>query len=52
MCQYSAHPGIADSGFPGTVGWKTGFRFIKDKVLSITPDAGADQPADAGGQLL
>ena len=37
VCQYSAHLGIPESGFPGTVGWKTGFRYIKDKVFSVTP---------------
>ena len=44
VCQYSPYTGIPDSGFPGTVGWKTGFRFIKDKVFSVTPPQGAPAP--------
>ena len=37
VCQYSPHTGIVASGFPGTVGWKTGFRYLKDKVFSVSP---------------
>jgi len=29
VCQFSA--------YPGTVGWKTGFRFLRDQLLSATP---------------
>ncbi len=29
--------GMSVLGLPGTVGWKTGYRFIRDKVLSIIP---------------
>ena len=32
VCQFSEHP--------GTVGWKTGFRFIRDEVLERTSGAG------------
>ncbi len=35
-CQFSA--------YPGTVGWKTGFRFLRDQVLS----GGEEWPAGAG----
>lgn len=44
-------PGAADapwvcqfSEYPGTVGWKTGFRFLRDEVLSVTPPQGAPAP--------
>lgn len=30
--------------YPGTVGWKTGFRFIRDEVLSVTPPSGMAVP--------
>ena len=30
--------------YPGTVGWKTGFRFLRDEVLSVTPPAGMTAP--------
>ena len=30
--------------YPGTVGWKTGFRFLRDEVLSVTPPAGEAAP--------
>ena len=36
VCQYSA--------YPGTVGWKTGFRFLRDEVLSVTPPPGIAAP--------
>lgn len=36
VCQFS--------GYPGTVGWKTGFRFIRDEVLSVTPPPGEVAP--------
>ena len=29
VCQFSA--------YPGTVGWKSGFRFLRDQVFSVTP---------------
>ncbi|HTM32569.1 MAG TPA: hypothetical protein VL263_14760, partial [Vicinamibacterales bacterium] len=45
-CQYSPHAGIAESGYPGTVGWKTGFRAVKDKVFSVTAAPGL--PAATG----
>ena len=42
VCQFSEHP--------GTVGWKTGFRFIRDEVLSGPPvPAEGDDPCDAPG---
>ena len=44
-------PGVCQfSDFPGTVGWKTGFRFLKDEVLSgpsVPP--GSDDPCDQPG---
>jgi len=44
-------PGVCQfSGYPGTVGWKTGFRFLRDEVLSgpeVPP--GADDPCDQPG---
>ena len=36
VCQFSA--------YPGTVGWKTGFRYIRDEVLSVTPPSGQPVP--------
>ncbi|HEX6975759.1 MAG TPA: DUF3344 domain-containing protein, partial [Vicinamibacterales bacterium] len=36
VCQFSA--------YPGTVGWKTGFRYLRDEVLSVTPPAGTPAP--------
>jgi hypothetical protein len=36
VCQYSQ--------YPGTVGWKTGFRFLRDEVLSVTPPSGIAAP--------
>ena len=33
VCQFSGHP--------GTVGWKTGFRFLRDEVFSVTAPANA-----------
>ena len=42
VCQFSE--------YPGTVGWKTGFRFLRDEVLSgpaVPPDA--DDPCDQPG---
>ncbi len=42
VCQFSA--------YPGTVGWKTGFRFLRDEVLSGPPVVpGADDPCDQPG---
>lgn len=32
------------SQYPGTVGWKTGFRFLRDQVLQVTPLAGSPLP--------
>ena len=37
VCQFSA--------YPGTVGWKSGFRFLRDEVLSITPEPPSPLPA-------
>ncbi len=38
------------SQYPGTVGWKSGFRFIRDEVLNPpTPVAGQPDPCDAPG---
>ena len=43
MCQFSE--------YPGTVGWKSGFRLIKDQILAPQPvpplDANGDDPCDA-----
>ncbi len=43
VCQFSA--------YPGTVGWKTGFKFLRDQLLNtpppLTPEG--DDPCDAGG---
>jgi hypothetical protein len=36
VCQFSR--------YPGTVGWKTGFRFLRDEVLSVTPPPGIAAP--------
>ena len=36
VCQFSE--------FPGTVGWKTGFRYLRDEVLSVTPPSGMPAP--------
>ena len=44
--------GLPVLDYPGTVGWKTGFRFIKDKVFSVTPNGTPANPLDAAGQLL
>ncbi len=47
VCQYSQ--------YPGTVGWKTGFRFLRDEVLSVTPPSGiappppGEEPCDQAG---
>ncbi len=42
VCQFS--------GFPGTVGWKTGFQFLRDAVLSGPPLLpNGDDPCDAPG---
>ena len=42
VCQFS--------GYPGTVGWKTGFRYLRDEVLSGPPAVpGQDDPCDAPG---
>ncbi len=43
-CQFDLHP--------GTVGWKTGFRYIKDEILSGPPvptDPNAEDPCDLPG---
>jgi hypothetical protein len=32
--------------FPGTVGWKTGYRFLRDEVFSITPALPALPPGE------
>ena len=38
------------SQYPGTVGWKSGFRFLRDEVLNPVPvPAGQDDPCDAAG---
>lgn len=36
VCQFA--------GYPGTLGWKTGFRFLRDEVLSVTPPPGQPTP--------
>jgi hypothetical protein len=36
VCQFSE--------YPGTVGWKSGFRFLRDEVFSITPQPPATTP--------
>ena len=36
VCQFSE--------YPGTVGWKTGFRFLRDEVLSVTPTPAPTTP--------
>ena len=44
VCQFS--------GYPGTVGWKSGFRFLRDQVVSTpAPPLAADgtDPCDAAG---
>jgi hypothetical protein len=41
-CQFAGHP--------GTVGWKTGYRFLRDQVLTPVPVApGQDDPCDLAG---
>ena len=38
-------PGCASSrSIPGTVGWKTGFRFLRDEVFSVTPTPPVTNP--------
>ena len=38
------------SDYPGTVGWKTGFRYIKDEVIGTTDGSPVPEPpADANG---
>lgn len=43
VCQFSGHP--------GTVGWKTGFLFLRDQVIGSSPPPapGAADPCDAPG---
>jgi VCBS repeat-containing protein len=42
VCQFSE--------YPGTVGWKTGFQFLRDEVLSgPAPLPGGEDPCDAPG---
>ena len=39
-------------GYPGTVGWKVGFKFYRDQLLSATPpplDAAGDDPCEVPG---
>ena len=36
VCQFS--------DYPGTVGWKSGYRFLRDEVLSVTPPNGVPAP--------
>ncbi|MCU0250441.1 MAG: hypothetical protein MUE61_09545 [Vicinamibacterales bacterium] len=36
VCQFSE--------YPGTVGWKTGFRFLRDQVFSVTPTPPVTNP--------
>ncbi len=35
------------SEYPGTVGWKSGFRFLRDEVFSVTPTPPATTPPTA-----
>jgi hypothetical protein len=39
VCQFSA--------YPGTVGWKSGFRFLRDEVFSVTPTPAPTTPPTA-----
>ena len=39
VCQFSE--------YPGTVGWKSGFRFLRDEVFSVTPTPPVPTPAHA-----
>src|SRR4029077_19788930 len=43
VCQFSA--------YPGTVGWKTGFKFLRDQLVNTPPALNADgsDPCDAPG---
>jgi hypothetical protein len=45
VCQYgyAANESI-DAAHPGTVGWKTGYRFIRDEVFSVTPTPPTNPP--------
>jgi VCBS repeat-containing protein len=46
------HPWVCQfSEYPGTVGWKTGFKFLRDQVLSGDPAPlpGQDDPCDLPG---
>ncbi|HSP92861.1 MAG TPA: hypothetical protein VLN08_18245, partial [Vicinamibacterales bacterium] len=36
VCQFS--------DYPGTIGWKSGFRFLRDQVFSVTPTPPATDP--------
>jgi hypothetical protein len=54
-CQFGPQPvagaSTLTSGYPGTVGWKTGFRFLRDEVLSGPPPPapGEEDPCEAPG---
>ena len=48
VCQYSlsgASP-FGDNAWAGTVGWKTGYRFLRDEIFSVTPPLPPTLPAD------
>ena len=42
VCPPGAEPWVCQfSAYPGTVGWKSGFRFLRDQALAVTPLAGS-----------
>ncbi len=45
VCQFSA--------YPGTVGWKTGFKFLRDQLINTPPPltAGGDDPCEWPGTI-
>ena len=43
VCQYSPSP---DAAWPGTVGWKTGYRFLRDEIFNVTPPLPSPLPPD------
>jgi hypothetical protein len=48
VCQFSPSP---DRTYPGTVGWKTGFRFLKDEALNPANEAQCDVLEEDGNPL-
>ena len=49
VCQFSAYPGNGGV-YPGTVGWKSGFRFFRDMPLGLTDDQCEANESDGNPQ--